>query len=169
MHELLYRVATILIGVSFLTFLLGIIHPDFLKRIFNGKIKGVYLAKFSVAMFFVAVAMTSIFNPSGLWQAKTDQSSQLKTEQHEQQPMTEGQGFNEQNPAFTRPQTKRLSSSAQPKKEQSSAPQPSQPIKKGPANICYVPGDKQYEKPENFTPYSSMQACLDSEGRQDKD
>jgi hypothetical protein len=46
------------------------------------------------------------------------------------------------------------------------APNPnSDPVKKSTTGICHAPGSTYYNRTKNFTPYNTLQECLDSGGR----
>jgi hypothetical protein len=38
-------------------------------------------------------------------------------------------------------------------------------VKKSTSDICHAPGTTYYDRTKNFTPYDTVQACLDSGGR----
>lgn len=58
---------------------------------------------------------------------------------------------------------------AQSKPRPSPAPEPAPAagavVKKSSSGICHAPGTTYYARTKNFTPYSSLQACLNSGGR----
>lgn len=42
------------------------------------------------------------------------------------------------------------------------------PVKKSRSNICHAAGSTYYAQTKNYTPYQTMQACLNSGGRRPK-
>ena len=66
--------------------------------------------------------------------------------------------------------SKSSSSTGAPKTQASKGVESTQnaelPVKKSSSGICHCPGSSSYKRTSNFTPYSSIEACLESGGRE---
>jgi len=96
---------------------------------------------------FLASQKIAVENEKGLWGNLCNNTEVLKTTT---QTITQN----------VVPQTNSVS-----EKEESSSSSYSEVVKKSSTGICHAPGTTYYSRTKNFTPYSSLDECLESGGR----